>query len=100
MKYEVRFTTQFKKDLKLAKKQGKDTEKLFAVIEKLANGEPLEEEALCSLSEEEKSCDAVSEEGTSFVNAQVVKLAKQYVNDIKKGAVYQEESFEEKFGAE
>ena len=24
MKYEVRFTTQFKKDLKLAKKQGKD----------------------------------------------------------------------------
>lgn len=43
MKYEVRFTTQFKKDLKLAKKQGKDTEKLFAVIEKLANGETLEE---------------------------------------------------------
>ena len=34
MKYEVRFTAQFKKDLKLAKKQGKDTEKLFAVIEK------------------------------------------------------------------
>ena len=31
MKYEVRFTTQFKKDLKLAKKQGKDTEKLFVV---------------------------------------------------------------------
>ena len=54
------------------------------------------EELLDSLSEEEKSCDAVSEEGTSFVNAQVVKLAKQYVNDIKKGAVYQEESFEEK----
>lgn len=25
MKYEVRFTTQFKKDLKLAKKQGKDS---------------------------------------------------------------------------
>ena len=32
-----------KKDLKLAKKQGKDTEKLFEVIEKLANGEVLEE---------------------------------------------------------
>lgn len=43
MKYEVRFTTQFKKDLKLAKKQGKDTDKLFAVVEKLANGEVLEE---------------------------------------------------------
>ena len=43
MKYEIKFTTQFKKDLKLAKKQGKDTEKLYEVIEKLANGEPLEE---------------------------------------------------------
>ena len=43
MKYEVKFTNQFKKDLKLAKKQGKDTEKLFEVIEKLANGEPLAE---------------------------------------------------------
>lgn len=43
MKYKVKFTNQFKKDLKLAKKQGKDTEKLFEVIEKLANGEPLAE---------------------------------------------------------
>ncbi len=42
MKYEVKFTTQFKKDLKKAQKQGKDIEKLFTVIEKLACGEPLE----------------------------------------------------------
>lgn len=42
MKYEVRFTGQFKKDLKLAKKQGKDTTELFQVIDKLANGEVLE----------------------------------------------------------
>ena len=42
MRYDVKFTTQFKKDLKLAQKQGKDTEKLFAVIEKLACGEPSE----------------------------------------------------------
>ena len=42
MKYEVRFTTQFKKDLKLAKKQNKDIEKLFAVVELLANGEKLD----------------------------------------------------------
>ncbi len=42
MKYEVRFTNQFKKDLKLAKKQGKSIEKLFEVVEKLANGEKLE----------------------------------------------------------
>ena len=33
MKYEVKFTTQVKKDLKLAKKQGKDIEKLLAVVE-------------------------------------------------------------------
>jgi mRNA interferase YafQ len=42
MKYEVKFTAQFKKDLKAAKKQGKDLEKLFAVIDKLANCERLE----------------------------------------------------------
>ena len=41
MKYEIKFTNQFKKDLKVAKKQGKDIEKLFEIIEKLANHEPL-----------------------------------------------------------
>ena len=29
MKYEVKFTGQFKRDLKLAKKQGKDIDKLL-----------------------------------------------------------------------
>ena len=43
MRYEVKFTSQFKRDLKLAKKQGKDTKKLFEVVERLANGETLEE---------------------------------------------------------
>ena len=43
MKYEIRFTTQFKKDIKLAKKQGKDIGKLFEVVEHLANGEALED---------------------------------------------------------
>ena len=42
MKYEVKFTNRFKKDLKLSEKQGKNTEKLFDVIEKLANGEVLD----------------------------------------------------------
>lgn len=32
MKYEVRFTSQFKKDVKLAKKQHRDLDKLFKVI--------------------------------------------------------------------
>lgn len=43
MKYEISTTTQFKKDLKLARKQGKDEEKLWEVVERLANGEELEE---------------------------------------------------------
>ena len=29
MKYEIKITSQFKKDFKLAKKQGKNIEKLF-----------------------------------------------------------------------
>ena len=38
MKYEVKFTNQFKRDLKLAKKQGKDINKLFEVISTIAEG--------------------------------------------------------------
>ena len=42
MKYDIQFTNQFKKDLKLAKKQNKDLDKLFEVIDILANGGTLE----------------------------------------------------------
>lgn len=42
MKCSIQFTNQFKKDLKLAKKQGKDLDKLFEVIDILANGEKLD----------------------------------------------------------
>ena len=38
MKYEVKFTNQFRKDLKLAKKQHKNTDTLLEVIDILANG--------------------------------------------------------------
>ena len=38
----IQFTNQFKKDLKLVKKQGKDLDKLFEVINILANGEKLD----------------------------------------------------------
>ena len=41
MKYDIQFTTQFKKDLKRAKKQNRDLDKLFSVIEVLARGETL-----------------------------------------------------------
>ena len=42
MRYEVKFTTQFKKDIKLAKKQKKNLDLLFDVIDKLANGKKLD----------------------------------------------------------
>lgn len=42
MKYEVKFTNQFKRDLKLAKKQGKDINRLFDVISTLAEGKKLD----------------------------------------------------------
>ena len=38
MKYSVKFTTQFKKDLKLARKQGKDLDRLFEAVGILADG--------------------------------------------------------------
>ena len=43
MKYDIQFTSRFKKDIRIAKKQGKDLDKLFSVIEILASGEVLEE---------------------------------------------------------
>lgn len=36
MKYDVQFTNQFKKDLKKAKKQNRNLDKLFEVIEILS----------------------------------------------------------------
>ncbi len=42
MTLDIKFTSQFKKDLKLAKRQNKPTEELFKVIEKLANQETLD----------------------------------------------------------
>ena len=41
MKYTVRPTSRFQKDLKRIVKRGYNTELLTAVIKKLANGEPL-----------------------------------------------------------
>ncbi len=39
----VKFTKRFEKDLKLAKKQNKDLNKLFTIVEKIANLEKLED---------------------------------------------------------
>ena len=42
-KYEVHYSTQFKRSLKKISKQGKNLDKLFTIIERLANKEELEE---------------------------------------------------------
>lgn len=41
MRYRLKYTARFEKDLKQAAKRGKDLDKIFAVIEKLAADEPL-----------------------------------------------------------
>lgn len=43
MKYGVKLTKAFKKDLKKAEKQGKNLDLLWGIVDKLANAEPLEE---------------------------------------------------------
>lgn len=42
MKYSIKFTSQFKKDLKLAKKQNRDLNKLFEIVDLLANENKLD----------------------------------------------------------
>ncbi len=43
MSYEIRFTTRFKKDVKLISKQGKKLDKLYDIVQKLADKIPLEQ---------------------------------------------------------
>ena len=45
MKYEIKFTGQFKRDLKQAKKQNRNLDKLFEVINNLAEGNTLGEKS-------------------------------------------------------
>lgn len=40
MKYEVKFTSRFKKDYRLARKRGLDISALDRIVETLANGHP------------------------------------------------------------
>lgn len=44
MKYAIKFTSQFKKDFKLAKRRGLDETKISRVIDSLAKGETLPEQ--------------------------------------------------------
>ena len=42
-KYTIKTTTQFKKDFKLAKRRNRNMNLLKEIVDKLANGEPLDE---------------------------------------------------------
>lgn len=42
MKYMVKFTSQFKKDLKLAKKQNRNIIRLYKIIERLSKNQKLD----------------------------------------------------------
>lgn len=42
MKYKIKVTSQFKKDLKLAMRQQRDMNKLWEIVDMLANGQDLE----------------------------------------------------------
>lgn len=42
MKYKIKITNRFKRDIKLAKKQGRSVDKLFEIVQKIANEETLE----------------------------------------------------------
>lgn len=43
MKYEIKPSSRFKKDMRLIKRRGYDQSLIISVIEKLANGETLDE---------------------------------------------------------
>ena len=49
MKYEVIYTNQFKKDLELAKKQNKDLNKLYHIVDLLSRGKKLDLSYNCLL---------------------------------------------------
>ncbi len=44
MKYRIRRTTQFKKDVRRVLKRGKDADALLSVVQELAEGHPLAEQ--------------------------------------------------------
>lgn len=73
-----------------------ECDKLLVKKNRLDEITSLYDELLDCMTEEEKASDAVNDDGTGFVNAQVSKIAKQYISDIKKGVIYGEDSFEGK----
>lgn len=73
-----------------------ETDELNQKNSKLDEVASLYSEILDSLSEEDKEQDTVNEDGSGFVNANVSKAAKIFRAEAKKGAVFDEDSYEKK----
>ena len=73
-----------------------EMEKLNQKKNKLDELSSAYEEIFESLSEEDKAQDTVNEEGSGFVNANVSKSAKTFRLEIKKGGIFDEDSYEKK----
>lgn len=77
----------------ILKDEGNDVKNKRDELDNVSSGY---EEILESMSEEDKTQDTVNDDGTAFVNAQVAKVAKAIQADIKRGATFEEESYEKK----
>ena len=73
-----------------------ETEELNRIKSKLDEVISMYTEILDSMSEEDKEHDTVNEDGSGFVNANVSKVAKSFRADLRKGACFDEDSYESK----
>jgi len=86
MPFELIQNTHLLKELKSLKE--KESRLLEIVLEY--------EEILDTLSEEEKESEVVKESKDAFINKEIIKEVKQIKTDIRKGSIFEEESFENK----
>ena len=74
MKYDAQFTNQFKKDLKLAKKQNKNLDKLFEVIDILAAVRWMQNTGIMTLQETTKVLVNVTSNRTGCLFMRFVEM--------------------------
>ena len=86
MPFELIQKTYLKEDLQRLKKR---ESRLLEIVSEY-------EEILDSLTEEEKESEVVKESKDAFVNKEITKEVKQIKADIKKGSLFEEDSFENK----
>ena len=83
MKYEVKPTSRFKKDVKLAAKQNKNLDELFDVIDRLAKGEKLDKKYIVGTKKESFSVTClVSEKQFYLENYPKAVVENAHIDDI------------------